>query len=204
MTQIYVPGACSVAVKCKDGVVLGNDNRVIWGYTVTNKNTKKVFPLTKNIGMTCYGLVGDFQNIVKILIANANIYEFREGVPITVKAMAKLVANMLYQRKMAPYYVNLAIAGIDEGGPQVWTMDAIGSLMPDDFATGGSAATMAVGILEVEYNPEMTVEQGIKLVEKTVRAAVKRDATTGNGIDILAITKDGCKELSFPITELGG
>ena len=41
--QIMVPGACGVAIKCKDGVVLGNDRRATWGYTVTNKTTKKVF-----------------------------------------------------------------------------------------------------------------------------------------------------------------
>ncbi|MBD3353942.1 MAG: proteasome subunit beta, partial [Candidatus Lokiarchaeota archaeon] len=123
MTQITVPGACSIAIKCKDGVVLGNDNRVIWSYTVTNKNTKKVFKLTDNIGLTAYGLVGDFQMIVKILRAQANLFKLREGVNISVKAMAKMVANILYDRKMFPYYVNLSVAGIDEEGPQVWTTD---------------------------------------------------------------------------------
>mgnify|MGYP006293200503 FL=1 len=152
MTQVYVPGACSVAIKCKDGVVLGNDNRVIWGYTVSNKNTKKVFKLTDKIGLTAYGLVGDFQTIVKIMRAQAKLFKLREGVDISVKAMAKMIANTLYDRKMFPYYVNLAVAGIDEEGAQVWTMDAIGSLMPDNYGVGGSSATMAVGILEAEYS----------------------------------------------------
>lgn len=203
MTEIVVPGACSVAIKCKDGVVLGNDNRVIWGYTVTNKNTKKVFTLTDKIGLTAYGLVGDFQMIVKILRAQANLYKLREGADISVKGMAKMLANMLYQRKMAPYYVNVAVAGIDKEGPQVWTMDAIGSLMPDDYGVGGSSATMAVGILESEYKPDLTVEEGTKLVEKTIRNAVKRDAMAGNGMDILVITKDGPKEKSIPFPEMG-
>jgi proteasome beta subunit len=203
MTEITVPGACSVALKCKDGVVLGNDNRVIWGYTVTNKNTKKVFILTDRIGLTAYGLVGDFQMIVKILRAQANLFKLREGSEISVKGMAKMLANMLYQRKMFPYYVNVAVAGIDKEGPQVWTMDAIGSLMPDDYGVGGSSATMAVGILEAEYKPDMTVEEGTKLMEKTIRNAVKRDAMAGNGMDILVITKDGPKEKSIQFPEMG-
>ena len=73
-------------------------------------------------------------------------------------------------------------------------MDAAGSLMPDEWGVSGSAATMAAGVLEAEYNPNLTVEQGIKLVEKVIRSSVKRDAFSGNGIDILAITKDETKD----------
>ena len=40
--QIMIPGAASVAIKCKDGVVLGSDRRATWGYTVVNKSTRKV------------------------------------------------------------------------------------------------------------------------------------------------------------------
>ncbi|MHA1340962.1 MAG: proteasome subunit beta [Promethearchaeota archaeon] len=203
MSQIVVPGACSVAIKCKDGVVLGNDNRVLWGYTVTNKNTKKVFKITDRVGLTAYGLVGDFQVIVKILRAEANLYKFRNGSDMSVKAIAKLLANMLYERKMFPYYVYLTVAGIDNEGPQVWTLDAIGSLMPEDYGVGGTSMTMAAGILEAEYKPDITVEEGVKLVEKTIRAAVKRDAMSGNGMDLLIITKDKCEERSIAFTEVG-
>ncbi|MHA1819136.1 MAG: proteasome subunit beta [Promethearchaeota archaeon] len=203
MTEIYVPGACSIAIKCKDGVVLGNDNRVIWGYTVTNKSTKKVFALTDNIGITCSGLIGDFQYIVKLMQAQANLYELRENTELSVRAMSKLIANLLYSKKLTPLYVNIAVGGIDNEGSAVYTMDAIGSLMPDDYGVSGSAATMAVSILEAEYKPTITVKEGIKLAEKVIKASIKRDAMSGNGIDILAITKDGPQEISIAIDEMG-
>ena len=56
--QITVPGAVGVAIKCKDGVILGNDRRATWGYTVTNKSTKKVFLVSERVGFTAYGLIG--------------------------------------------------------------------------------------------------------------------------------------------------
>jgi len=49
----------------------------------------------------------------------------------------------------------------------------------------------------------MIVEEGEKLVEKAIRNSIKRDAMSGNGIDLLIITKDGSKEKSIEITELG-
>ena len=201
--QIMVPGACGVAIKCKDGVVLGNDRRATWGYTVTNKSTQKVFKITEYIGLAAYGLIGDFQILVRILRAQANLYKLETGERISTKSMGKLVSNYLYSRKMAPLYTNLVVAGLDQDGPKLYTLDALGSLMPDDYGTAGTGMLLSIGILEAEYKPNMTITAGEKLVEKAIRNAIKRDAMTGNGIDILIITKDGAKEKFIEIKELG-
>jgi len=201
--QIMVPGACGVAIKCKDGVVLGNDNRATWGYTVINKSTKKVFKITEYIGIAAYGLIGDFQILLKIMRAQANLYLLDARERISTQSMGKLVSNYLYSRKMFPLYTNLVIAGVDKDGPKLFTLDAIGSLMPDDYGTAGTGMLLSIGILEAEYKKEMSVEEGEKLVEKAMKAAMKRDAMSGNGIDILTITKDGAKEKHIEIKELG-
>lgn len=201
--EIIVPGAVGVAIKCKDGVVLGNDRRATWGYTVTNKSTQKVFKITDYIGLTCYGLIGDFQILVRILRAQANLYELETGERISTKSMGKMVSNYLYSRKMMPLYTNLVIAGMDKDGPKLYTLDALGSLMEDDFGTAGTGMLLSIGILEAEYKKDMTIAQGEKLVEKAIRNSIKRDAMSGNGIDILTITKDGTKEKFIEIKELG-
>ncbi len=201
--QIMVPGAAGIAIKCKDGVVIGNDNRATWGYTVVNKSTKKVFKITDYIGLAAYGLIGDFQILTKIMRAQANLYLLDAGDRISTQSMGKLVSNYLYSRKMYPLYTNIVVAGMDKDGPKLFTLDAIGSLMPDDYGTIGTGMLLSIGILEVEYKPDMSVEAGEKLVEKAIKAAIARDAMSGNGIDILTITKDGAKEKHIDIKELG-
>lgn len=201
--QIMVPGAAGIAIKCKDGVVLGNDNRATWGYTVVNKSTKKVFKITEYIGLAAYGLIGDFQVLTKIMRAQANLYLLDAGDRISTHSMGKLVSNYLYSRKMYPLYTNIVVAGMDKDGPKLFTLDAIGSLMPDEYGTIGTGMLISIGILEAEYKPDMSVEAGEKLVEKAIRAAISRDAMSGNGIDILTITKDGAKEKHIQIDELG-
>ena len=201
--EIMVPGSCGVAIKCKDGVVLGNDRRATWGYTVINKSTQKVFMLTDHIGIAAYGLIGDFQFLVKLMKAQAALYELDAGERISTQSMGKLVSNFLYSRKMAPLYTNLVIAGVDEDGPKLFTLDALGSLMPDEYGTTGTSMLLSIGILEAEYKPDMTVAQGVKLVEKAIRSSIKRDAMSGNGIDILIIKKDGATEKHIEIDELG-
>ncbi len=201
--QIMVPGAASVAIKCKDGVVLGSDRRATWGYTVTNKSTRKVFKVTEYIGMAAYGLIGDFQILVKILRAQANLYILDAGERISTKSMGKMVSNYLYSRKMMPLYTNLVVAGMDIDGPELYTLDAIGSLMPDDYGAVGTGMLLSFGILEAEYKPNLTVTAGEKLVEKAIRNSISRDVMSGNGIDILTITKDGSKEKYLEVKELG-
>ncbi len=201
--QIIVPGACGVAIKCKDGVVLGNDRRGTLGYTVISKSTKKVFKITDYIGLAAYGLIGDFQILVKILQAQANLYLLDAGEKITTKSLGKLVSNYLYSRKMMPLYTNIIIAGMDKDGPKLYVLDALGSLMPEDYGTAGTGMLLSIGILEAEYDPSCLVKDGEKLVEKAIRNAIKRDAMSGNGIDLLIITKDGAEEKVIEIKELG-
>ena len=201
--QISVTWAAGVAIKCKDGVVLGNDRRATWGYTVTNKSTQKVFLITDTIGLAAYGLIGDFQILVKILRAQANLYELDAGNKISTKSLGKLVSNYLYSRKMYPLYTNLVVAGVDSDGPKLYTLDAIGSLMPDEYGTIGTGMLLTIGLLEAEYKPDMTVANGEKLVEKAIRAAIARDAMSGNGIDIVTITKAGGTKKHIEIKELG-
>jgi proteasome beta subunit len=201
--EIMVPGAASVAIKCKDGVVMGSDRRATWGYTVVNKATRKVFKITENIGLACWGLIGDFQILVKILRAQANLYLLDAGTRISTRSMGKMVSNYLYSRKMAPLYTNLVVAGMDDEGPELYTLDAIGSLMPDDYGAVGSGMLLSMGILEAEYKPGITISTGEKLVEKAIRNSVARDIMSGNGIDILTFTKTGPKEKYIEIKELG-
>ncbi|TKJ21651.1 MAG: proteasome subunit beta [Promethearchaeota archaeon Loki_b31] len=201
--EIMVPGATAVAIKCKDGVVLGNDRRATWGYTVTNKSTKKLFKITDHIGLAAYGLIGDFQFVVRVIKAQSVLYELDAQDRINTKSVVKMISNMLYSRKMMPLYTNLIIAGVDKDGPKLYMLDALGSLIPEDYGATGSGMLLSMGILEAEYKPDMTMEDGVKLVEKVIRNSIKRDVMSGNGIDLLIITQDGTGEKFIEIKELG-
>ena len=198
-----VPGATAVAIKCKDGVVLGNDRRATWGYTVINKSTKKLFKITDHIGLAAYGLIGDFQFLVRVIKAQSVLYELDAHDRINTKSVAKLISNMLYSRKMMPLYTNLIIAGVDKDGPKLYTLDALGSLIPEDYGATGTGMLLSMGILEADYKPDMTIEDGVKLVEKVISNSIKRDVMSGNGIDLLIITQDGTEEKFIEIKELG-
>lgn len=189
-----IQGATTVGVVFKNGVVLGSEKRVSYGRMVSSKSGRKVFKLTDNIGLAFAGLISDMQSLVREASAYANLYRLEKDRPITTQAMAKLISNMLFNRRLVPYLMETLIGGVDPEGPSLYSMDLVGSLIPDDFIAAGSGAPVAIGVLESDYKKDMSREEAMELAEKSIRAAVARDVASGNGIDLLVITEDGIED----------
>lgn len=194
-------GATAVGIVCKDGVVLASEKRIAYGYTVLSKVGKKVFKITDHLGIACAGLVSDMQVIARSLMAEANLYELDYKRPMSVRSLAKLLSVILYGQKLVPYLTETIVGGVDTSGPHLFVLDPLGSLIEDKFASVGSGATLAISIIESNYSPEMTVEEGKKLVVNAMKAAIARDAISGDGIDLLIITQDGAVEEFIPVSD---
>ena len=190
MSQMYLPGATTIGIICKDGVVLASEKRVSYGYTVMSKTGKKLFKIIDHIGAACAGLVADMQILTRQVSAYAKLFELNNGRRISVKAAAKTMSNLLFQRKFFPYFTQTIVGGVDDKGPSLYTLDPMGSLIPDKYATIGSGAQIAVGVLEESYRDGLTLEEGKDLALRAMRSAIKRDIASGNGIDLLLISKD--------------
>ena len=65
----------------------------------------------------------------------------------------------------------------------------------DDYMASGSGSVIAFGVLEALYKKDINVDEGIKLATKAINAAVQRDIASGNGIDVVIITKEGIKKV---------
>jgi proteasome beta subunit len=191
-----IQGATTVGLIFEDGVVLGSEKRVSYGRMVSSKSGKKVFKLTDNIGLAFAGLISDMQALVREASAYANLYRLEKDRPITTKAMAKLISNMLFNRRLVPYLMETLVGGIDPDGPSLYSMDLVGSLIPDDYIASGSGAPVAIGVLESDYRKNLGKREAMELAEKSIKAAVARDVASGNGIDLLIITKEGIEEHS--------
>ncbi len=192
----WIPGATTVGIVCTDGVVLASEKRVTYGGFIMSKGGKKVFKVTDTIGVACAGLVGDMQILAREVEAQAKLFSMDVGRPITVKAASKLMANILFNRRYAPLYTQTIVGGLDEDGATLYVLDVLGSLIPDKYAAVGSGTETAIGVIEEAYKETMTVKEAKELVTRAIKAAVTRDAMSGDGIDFLIITKEGVAEES--------
>jgi len=194
---MWVPGATTIGVVCRDGVILASEKRVAYGYLVVSKGGKKVFKITDQIGAACAGLVSDMQILVREVEAQANLFGMDVGRHISVRSAAKLMAIILFNRRYAPLITQTIVAGLDEEGPSLYVLDILGSVIPDKYAVVGSGTEIAVGVLEEGYKEEMKLKEAKELVTRAIKSAISRDIMSGDGIDFLIITKEGMVEDSI-------
>jgi len=195
----FMPGATTVGVVCKDGVVLASERRLSYGYFVMSKTAKKTFKITEKIGTACAGLISDMQILVREVGAYVTLYSYERERSSSVKTAAKIMANLLFERRMFPLLTQTIIGGIDEEGPSLYVLDPIGSLIQDKYTSVGTGAEIAMGLLEAEYKEDLTTEEAKALVTKAVKTAISRDIGSGEGLDVLTITKDGTREESVKL-----
>ena len=189
----FMPGATVVGISYNDGVVLAADKRVSFGNFVVNKNIKKTFTVTDYVGAACAGMVADMQVLVRQVEALAKIRKLETRREVPPNSIAKLMSVIMFERRYFPLLTQVIVGGIDEK-PQIYTLDPLGSVLPDDYAAVGTGAEMALGIMDSEFKPNMSEEKVRELATRAIRGAIQRDTSSGEGIDILYMTRSGHRE----------
>lgn len=192
----YLEGTTTVGLVCEDGVVFATDTRATMGYEVASKKTRKIYKITDNIAFTTAGGVADTQRLVDIMKAEAGYYSMREGVPIDVRACARLLANIMNAYSFFPYIAHLLVGGVDGEGPKLFFIGVDGGLVEEKMLATGSGSPVAYGVLETEFKEDMKVDEALPVVAKAIKTAMKRDIATGNEIMVATVTKKGYSELA--------
>lgn len=186
-------GTTTVGVACSDGIILASDRRATMGYFIASKDIQKIYQVDEHLAMTVAGGVGDAQALVRLMQAETSLYKFKHGKQMSVKAAASLLSNVLHNYRFYPFYVQLLIGGVDEGGSGVYSLDALGGLTGEKYVSTGSGSPVAYGLLEEMYKEGGSVKDNSRAAARAISAAMKRDAATGESVDLVAITKSGFK-----------
>jgi proteasome beta subunit len=197
-------GTTTVGIVFESGVVLASERRATMGFLISNKTAKKIYQIGSRIGLTTAGGVGDAQQLARLMTVEANLYEIRRGKTMTISAASTLLSNILHGNRYYPFYVQLLIGGVDDSGPVLFSVDAVGgSSREDQIVATGSGSPMAYGVLEDRFKHAMTEKEASELAIRALRSAIKRDAGSGESMAVVVITKDAYRELSdTEITQL--
>jgi len=185
-----MPGATAVGITYDGGVVFASERRIAYGNFLVSKTTKKTFQITPKVGATCAGLVADMQILSLQITALAKIRNMELKREIPPNSIAKMMSNMMYERRYFPLLTQVIVGGIVDK-PNIYTLDPLGSVLPDEYAAVGTGAEMALGVLDPQFKPNMTEQESKDLAIKSIRSASLRDSFSGDGIDMLVINKQG-------------
>ena len=192
----FMPGATAVGITFSDGVILAAEKRVSYGNFVINKHTRKIFSVTESVGAACAGMIADMQVLVRQVEALAKIRSLKQDEMLRPNSIAKLMSVIMFERRFFPLLTQVIVGGVNTKS-QIYTLDPLGSVLPDDYAAVGTGAEMALGVLDSEYKSSLTAEQSKELALKAIRSSIQRDSASGDGIDFLVITKGGQAQQSL-------
>lgn len=190
-----MPGATAVGITYNNGVLLASERRISYGNFVVNKNTKKTFTVTDHVGAACAGMVADMEVLVRQVSALSKIRRLETRRDIQPNSVAKLMSVIMFERRYFPLLTQVIVGGITNR-PEIYTLDPLGSVLPDKYAAVGTGAEMALGIMDADYSESLDEEKATALALRAIRSSIQRDSASGDGIDMLIINKDGKKELS--------
>ena len=182
-------GTTTVGLSTEDGVVMATDMRASAGRMVSSKDVQKVEQIHPNAALTIAGSVSAAQSLISSLRSEASLYETRRGKEMSMEALSTLTSNFL--RSGAFFIVSPLLGGVDEDGAHVYSLDPLGGLMEEDYAVSGSGSQYALGVLEQEYDEELSVDEAKSVAAHAIQSAVERDLASGNGINVAVVTDEG-------------
>lgn len=188
-------GTTTVGIRCVNGIVLATDRRVTSGFYVANKRGKKILQIDDMVYATIAGVVADAQMLIDRIKAHVKYVKTSTKQPLSVKAIASLMSNILFSSRSSPLIVQAIVAGIDDEGPKMFNLDFFGTLTEEKYIATGSGSPLAIAVLETKYRDNLTVKEAIPIVIEAVKAAMKWDPGSGEGFDVIVITREGVEEI---------
>jgi len=183
-------GTTTIGIATDEGVVIATDMRAsLGGRFVSNKNVQKVEQIHPTGALTLVGSVGGAQSFIRTLRSEVDLYEARRGESMDIEALATLAGNFA---RGGPFRaINPILGGVDDEGSHVYSIDPAGGVMEDDYTVTGSGMQLAYGLLEQEYDDDLSLEDAKSIAARAIKSAVERDTGSGNGVFLAEITDEG-------------
>lgn len=193
-------GTSIMAVTYKDGVILGADSRTTTGSYIANRVTDKLTQVHDKIWCCRSGSAADTQAITDIVryYLEVQVAENNYESAPDVKLAASIFQELCYNNKDS-LTAGIICAGYDEEKQvgEVYSIPIGGSVHKQDFAIAGSGSGYIYGYCNENFEKNMSKEQTVSFIRKSLTQAIKWDGSSGGVIRMINLTKDGIERLIF-------
>jgi len=187
-----------VAIKYKDGVVMGTDKRIVSGGAAPLKRDeeRKIEQISKNAAIACAGLIGMINKLIHDLKGNYRTNENASIVDIVINIEDELwTFYRRYKERFDGDTSSFPIAIVGE-------RDKIYRIFPngyseefDTYVCEGSGKPYGDSILGEYYRKNMELEEALNLAIFTILQTSKFDPYVSESMSIAWIDADGFHEL---------
>jgi proteasome beta subunit len=202
--HVLKTGTLTVGVVCKDGIVLAADRRVTYGgdsgVSYIAGDHKKIEEINERTLVTTAGVASDSRRVIKLARAELKLKELKNKTPSSIKEIANLLANIAYDKIRTPSVIlsitHFLIAGHDSDGAHLFDVGPAGDISEIKTYQATGAPFESLGIFDVDYKKNMSIDEGIKMAKKVFEATRGRQPGVGDGFDVYVIESNKIKEIS--------
>jgi 20S proteasome subunit beta 4 len=185
----------------RDFVILAASKAAVRGPTILKAEDDKTRQLNEHTLVAFSGEAGDTVQFAEYVQANVQLYTMRNETELSPNAVANFVRGELARslRSRNPYTVNLLLGGVDpiSQKPHLYWIDYLASLARVPYAAHGYAQYYCLSTLDKHHHPDITLEQGMKLLEMCTDELKRRLPIDYKGVLVKVVTKDGVREVDF-------
>lgn len=202
--HVLKTGTLTIGIVCKDGIVVAADKKQTYasggGVAYNAGQAKKIHELTNRAVVTTAGNASDSRKTIDVIKAEIRLKELKTKSISSVSEISSFAANMLFQNirtpSMIPSIAHFLIAGYDETGESLYEISPDGYIQQvENYSATGSGLMQAHPILDSEYKKGLSIDEGIKLAVKCIKAATKRDPGVGIGLDVYTVKKNSISQV---------
>ncbi|XP_044743925.1 proteasome subunit beta type-7 [Chrysoperla carnea] len=188
MPKATKTGTTIVGIVYKDGVILGADTRATEDTTVSDKNCSKIHYIAKNMYCCGAGTAADTEMTTEMIASQIELHYLNTQRVVPVVTASQMLKQFLF-RHQGYIGAALILGGVDNDGPRLYSIFPHGSTDKLPYTTMGSGSLAAMSVFESQWKPDMTEEEGKKLVRDAIAAGIFNDLGSGSNVDLCVIRK---------------
>ncbi len=169
-------GSTAIGIRCKDGVLLVADKRIVDDLIVV-ESIEKTFMIDNHIAATAAGILSDARVLVERAQLTAQQHRVTYDHPVDVLTIVKDICDLKQITTQSggyrPFGVSLLIGGVDDTGIRLFETDPTGIFFEYKATVIGEGESVVDEILHKEYKETMTVKDGLKLSIKALTRALE-------------------------------
>lgn len=190
-------GTTAIGIKTSEGVFLAVEKRLA-STLLEPSSVQKIVEIDSHIGAAQSGLTSDARTLVDRARIDAQNHRFTYDEPMKVSSLMQSICDLCLnfaedtkdKIMSRPFGVALLLAGMDDGGPQLYCSDPSGTFVEYKAKAIGSGWEGAQKTLEEAYTDALTLAEAEVLAVSTLKEAMEPKITNIN-IELARVDKGG-------------
>lgn len=184
-------GTTTLAFRFKEGVLVAVDARATMGAFISSGKVRKVIEINEYLLGTMAGGAADCQFWERYLAMQCRIYELRNSEKISIAAASKILADICHSYRGYGLSMGTMVTGSDKKGAQLFYVDNDATRVEGTLFSVGSGSPFAYGVLDSNYDWNMSLDDAVNLGIRAIASATHRDSASGGVVRVYHVNNHG-------------